>query len=553
MADNQKDTRFIVKIREQAFYIEIWIYNMLEGFDPLPVPFYMVEGLAIEESLMTWVTKGWMVLSNDFEIFERGALSINSGSYNKPQQKAPYTFRTDGRNKISIKIYPLITDPDNSSGLQTEELPHEQWEMSYDFVIYDIEDLDTGNASKKLRKLYFWDERYQILKERNLEFSTAKFANGGIGKTDLQKSIPATEAIKWIITSCASNSSDTVSVLKIGNKDGPSKLDNPNIPFDNINNTNWDLGATGKDGLIFYTSPANSCAYDDIEYISKYLKAKDDSPLFLRFDRYRKDWNLYPLSYYFNNAYNNQVERIVVTDNLEYEGNANQESSNQGKTPYLNRAPFDVNSSSTIQNFQSNIASRITNYKFSPMVAADDMRITNTPVHNFDFSGSSFTVSFNKNNVKSLLTKIQNLASGGSNVNQGLYSYSKSNQLLMNINTTKQTGLMSSNHFVPRVFFPKDAAAIHMIKDFIFLNEALNFTALGLTLRTPGKFLFVDREGSTHETNPFDDRFLGQWMIVKVVHLFTKETYVTDVVATKIYSYTRWWQEIDDSNKKGNY
>ena len=120
----------------------------------------------------------------------------------------------------------------------------------------------------------------------------------------------------------------------------------------------------------------------------------------------------------------------------------------------------------------------------------------------------------------------------------------------MNVNKTKYTGLMTSNNMVSRRFFPKDISYVSMAREFLFLNQALNFTAYGLTLRTPGKFIFIDRAVSTLERNPFDDRFLGQWMMIKVIHMFTKDKYVNDVFATKIDSYNRWFTEIDKEDSK---
>jgi hypothetical protein len=83
-----------------------------------------------------------------------------------------------------------------------------------------------------------------------------------------------------------------------------------------------------------------------------------------------------------------------------------------------------------------------------------------------------------------------------------------------------------------------------MIKDSIFLNQGLYFQAEGLTFRTPGKFIFVDRTDS-NEFNTFDDKFLGQWFVTKVTHFFTQEQYLTDVVATKIDSFNKCWDEED--------
>ena len=78
--NSQKEqARFIHQIRDQFYYIEIWLYNQIEGQVPFPVPFYFVNSLALEETLMDWFVKGWIVFNNNFEILERGA---NAGGSN---------------------------------------------------------------------------------------------------------------------------------------------------------------------------------------------------------------------------------------------------------------------------------------------------------------------------------------------------------------------------------------------------------------------------------------------------------------------------------------
>ena len=540
-AGTNLDPRFVHQIRDQLFYIEIWMYNQLEKFEPFAIPFFFVEGLCIEETIINWVTRGWLVLSNDYEIIERGSLSYKNNETYSEQIDAPFMFRSDGRNKISIKIKPINTSNNNVG----EELPKEQWEMQYDFVIYDIEDLPTETAARKLRKFYFWEERYQIFLERNIEWSTAIYAKGN---SDIERSLPVGGlqetsnkaenvhgAIESIIRAAASNISDPFSPnIKIGSKEGPKGINNPDFPLDNFDKENWDAGS--PDSRVFYTSPANSCVLKDLSYVMGSLKASDGSPLFLTLDRYYRDdgkkWQLIPMSKFFIDATKNQVERLLIEDNQDP----------TGAPPYQARAP--QGEEGTIRNFQSGIASRILTYKFAPMSSNDDLIFTNTPVHTFDFSNGSFNIGFKGNTVKDLLKNMKTMA------DKGLHSYKNEKQLLMNVNKTKYTGLMTSNNMVSRRFFPNDISYVSMAKEFLFLNQAVNFTAYGLTLRTPGKFIFIDRAVSTLERNPFDDRFLGQWMMIKVVHLFTKDRYINDVVATKIDSYNRWFNEIDKDDPK---
>lgn len=526
------DHRFVTQIGNQPFFIELWIYNQFQDFKPFAVPFLFVDGLAIEETLDDWNTKGWFILSNHNEMLERGALSDKE----TPQINAPFLVRNDGRNKLSVKIFPIPTG-------NQEKLPKERWEMAFDFVIYDIEDLKTDTAGRKARKFYFWDERYQHLLERNLEWSTALYGpnKGNPLAPDLQRAMPTSEAIKSIIQTAASDESKPGSSnIRIGfDKNNES---DSNIPskLDVFDDENWDAGVSGEEGLTLYTSPADFCSLDDINYCYSLFKSQDGSPAFLELQRYDtgldqvgggKKFSLISLKKIIDNAENLQVEHIIIQDNQDpFE-----------LTPYMQRAP--ITESSMIKNFQSQIASRITNYKFSPMVSVDDLDISNRPVHNYDFANGQFNIFFDKNRAEDVLNKMKET------VKDGLYSFNKDEggegQLLFNINKTKKTGLLTNNAFVPQTFFPRDLSYVSMAKDFVFLNQTLYFNAPGLTLRAPGCFIAVDSFASTEQINPFDDRFLGQWLINKVVHFFTRDRYTTDVICTKVDLFNKWFDEID--------
>jgi hypothetical protein len=525
-----KNKRFTVSINNQFFHIEIWLYNQIEGMKPFPVTFKMVNSLAIEETLMDWFVKGWIVFENDFEVLERGWPYSNDP---KDYIKAPYVFRTDGRNKISIRIYPISNDTElYGITKNSESLPKDKWEMSFDCVIYDVEDLPTGNAQKKLRKFYFWDERYQIFSERNIEWSTSvqglqSLNENNVENTyklrDSQRAIPANFAIKSLISS--------VGKFPVGYTEG-SSIDNPNVFLDTFS-TVWDSGynktnpfTNNREDLVFYTSPANSSVLDDLEYILASSISEKGNPVFLRFGRSSvdKSWSLISLERYFQESEKEQVERLILEDGIE------------PTKPYVARAQtnYELND---INNFISGIASRITQYKFSPMVSLDDQRIQNSPLYQYDFNISSFLINSEENTAKKVVEKMEETGK------EGLFSLNNSrygSHVLLNLNKTKQFGLMTTNMFSPRPFIPSIFPRVQMMKDALYLNEAVSFVSNGLTIRSPGRFIFIDHTNSS-ETNPFDDRFLGQWMITKVVHLFTKGNYLTEVVANKIDTFSRLW------------
>jgi len=534
-AGSNEDPKSTLQLRDQLWHVEVWMYNQIDGFKPLHIHALFIDELSIEETIMDWNTQGFITISNDYEVFERGSLAKKINKEDIKQVEASFLFRSDGRNKISIRIYPISVSENSESGQSFEKT---EWEMSYDFVIYDIEDLDTEFAAKKSRRFYFWDERYQILLERNIDWSTSLYGESGglLGSqaNDKQRTMKASEAIKSIIATAASNSCDpTKPDIKVGSSEGPKGIATPNQKLANFGN--WNDGS--EDSIVQYTPPAQSRAIEDINYVFKSLIADDKkSPLFLDLDRFDtgdgKKFNLIPMSYFFENAEENQIERLQIQDNQEPEG----------MEPYMNRAPYELNGSSYVKNFESPIASRIKNYKFVPMVPIDDLGFTNAPTHNYNFSTGEFTVNFLENTVETLLKNIKELA------DKGLYSYKKSKQLLLNVNKTKKDGLTVSNVFIPRTYFPKNMAYVAMAYNFLFLNQAVQFVANGLTIRQPGKYIFIDRITSTGEKNPFDDRFLGQWLINKVTHYFTKREYSTDIIATKIDMHNKWFEEMDKIN-----
>jgi hypothetical protein len=177
------------------------------------------------------------------------------------------------------------------------------------------------------------------------------------------------------------------------------------------------------------------------------------------------------------------------------------------------------------------------------MVSSDDNRILNSPYCYYDEHDGNFYLKKEHNSVTNLIKKLKELAK------KGLYNFKNSSgktpQILLSINQTKKTGQMTRNEIALNgPFSCVYAPLVRMLLDSVFLNQSLSFQGLGLTLRSPGKFIFIDRIASS-ESNPFDDRFLGQWMITSVSHHFSQSTYMTEVVANKIDCFSTIWPEED--------
>ena len=524
----------VQQIGQQQYYIEIAMYSSIDGEKPFYVPFIMVDSLEINESLHNWVTKGRLTLNTQFECITRGSpnhASVGTDKSNVTEIiKAPYIERTDGRNRVSVKIYPEKNSEDDKS----TEKPKLYWEKNYDFIITDVIDIDVNNTQDKKRMYLLVDERYQILSEKNLEWSTSVMAAKQMGNKkkpyqlkDSEASLVPNYVLKEFLT-IAGNDVSTSQQINIG-FDNSGSIDKPNIPFNKIINDKWDTGKT--DNKMLYYSPANSTALEDMFYILARCTDKEGFPVILDYGSSSEDkgWHLIPLSDYFEKSIDISVEKLELDVGM-----------NSDKPP-IQRGP--ENESTNIQNFYSAVASRIPKYRFSPMVTLDDNRIKNSPLHYFNHSTGEFIIKFAKNTAKNVVDVLTKFAQ------KGLYSFKNNSNLnphiILNLNKSKQLGETLRNEYsTSGQFLPETAPLNQMILDAIFLNQVISFQTVGLTIRKPGVFINIYRSDSG-ETNPFDDRFLGQWLVIKTNHLFTQPDYKTEIIAVKIDSFSKLFPQID--------
>ena len=369
-----------------------------------------------------------------------------------------------------------------------------------------------------MRRYDFWDERYQLFLEKNIEYSSFYTSKD---TPDGPRVANPTLVLKDIIKTASSHppvmkTLESNTKIKVGFKQTGS-ISSPSEEVGTIDEENWDKGYNGS--AIFYTSPAKTNAVEDINYVLDLCVAEDGGPVILDLGRNSDDkkWKLLSLTSIFKNSQNDQIERLIIEDSL------------VSNKPPVGRA--SANTSGNIINFSSPIASRITSYGFVPMVAVDDLKITNNPIHNFNFNSSTFNIYFKENTAAFTRDKFEELAK------KGLYSYTKGTfggaHALLNINNTKAKGVQIDNTFTPHEYYPSNYNSVKMLRDSVFLNESIHFNVPGLTIRTPGKFIFIDSLASDGNPNVFHDRFYGQWLITKVNHHFSKKNYTTEVFAVK--------------------
>jgi hypothetical protein len=176
--------------------------------------------------------------------------------------------------------------------------------------------------------------------------------------------------------------------------------------------------------------------------------------------------------------------------------------------------------------------SKILSYRFVNMSSADDIRIINRPVINYNNNKCLWNVYFEDNTPETVknVFKTEFLPK--------LYK-GKDSGVLIGLNKDKLNGLTT---MLQHEVVQSDAVNVYARNDMVyynlFLNQALEFTSKGLTIRTPGKFIILDRKSRLSEkNNDFEDKFVGQWLLSQVTHIFSKDTYLTNTISVKINTY----------------
>ena len=553
MLDDQTG-KYTININDQLYYFKLTLYN---GVQVVEVPYSFVEALQFRENLYNWYMDGSLLLKNDLEFFERGTVtSLSSNTRTSASKSSIYTFRTDGRNKINLKFYPisLLETPDNkNANLAT-------WGIDLDLVVTEIEDITSARDHKKFKKLSFVDERLQIFSEINTPWSTYYLASQALSSAETlpiatqsnytESKIKAGAAIKHLIqTACKSPDIEgTVASslmpyeIKVGFDDSGS-IDRPNINVASFQDT-WDDGS--DDSYIFYTSPATYSVFDDIEYMSSHYLASTSTsilnttggydtsnmPGILSLHRFTKKWNIFGIDTLFNDLNKTSKERGYKIESFTIQ------------MPTINNEKPSINISNVKDITELHIpnTSVIYAYNVLPMSNQDDINITNRPVIHYDREASTWSVHTKQNSIEAVHSVFEEKFIKKLPVN----SLQKG---LLSLNLNKLKGINTYPHYsVAQTTAATIATRNEMLFKSLLLNQSISFTAKGLTNRSAGRFVNIITSFST--LTDFEKKFVGQWMLTDVVHVLKQDTgYTNECIAVKISSYQDT-VVTDDINRK---
>jgi hypothetical protein len=505
------------------------IVRLYNGFNDVYLTNESWENLIIEEDIFDWKLKGSIVIKTPYESLERESTESIQVS-GKQKKDLVYKFRNDGRDTIFISIKPKSS---SVPGL-VEDISFEdkKWRIEMEGVVYDTEDLSDANITNKMKKLFFWDKTYQLMIERDSEFSTANSGKNK-GKSNLDQVDNSEKSLK---------TGDSVGELLKSLPEFSKHAKNTN------NKTEWDVGSDKN--MIFYSSPVHAKFIDNLEYLLNYTTASDSDdqqPCIFKFERASttmtpKQFSLKPIKKYFEKAGKDtakdyQVEHFFIEENSE-----------NSQLPYIKKTPINSSPTSEIKADQYNT---VKSYQLIDVSGLDySQNLANYRVVSYNSSDGQFNEEGNYSKAEEYKKFYD------SSISKNIFSKNTSDRLVLTpyikegFNT--RTVYSLRNDALGRLADGRN----RLLKYYLFSNLGIAFTVQGLTLRQPGRFFGLSK--LTGNDKEHDSKLEGQYFVTNVVHHFSNEmkSYRTQITGIKTHTYketTVFKSENVDIIKSDNY
>lgn len=548
------DSQFynIQKYNEIEHEVDLYLDN--SGNFDIPRRYHInpaaVLGLYMSDTVNDWVVDGYitfMYLPDGAEGLEKIKTGQSADTPIAGQTTAAaengetlksYLFRGDGYDLLRVMIMPKSTPSDGPNGSGGVDLTRNdtKWMLSYLFSIYDVEDVNdipqlqgAAGTYMKCLKLKFHDVRYQLLQTTNLEYSSAQPKNKTL-ETNFESEMAPGQGVMY-----------TGDILR---DIFDHALTNPLLggceEFKITTKDDWDKGKAE----LFYTSPAQWSAFDDIQYVFSHhvsekelastgadeIKAND--MCLLHTERSNsfpciEEIRLTPLSKFFEKAGGkdgtpgeSQKEHFFVTSN-----------SKEVDVTNLYRAPLGGDNKNT--DLKTSRYGQIVSYSFVDMSpSVNSNMFCSTPVYSVDIGERQFNMEFKGNDVisarrligQSYISKLFNEGDNPEKLFLPTIHQSKTD-----VNVFPTFSLNGNNPAVRQ-----RNGMHHLLYTGVFQNACICFKVPGLTFRESGTFIGIDRADGCAD-NDYNNKVYGQWFVVKVEHVFEAGAYVNIIYAVKVH------------------
>jgi hypothetical protein len=499
----------VYSYNNQDYYFTVRLYN---GINDVYLSNTIWDQLLIEEDIFDWKIKGSIIIDSPYESIERESEEASTATkLNK--NNIIYKFRNDGRDTLFISIKPKDV---NLPIIENVNFEDKRWLLEFEAVIYEVEDLASTSIGNKRKKLYFWEKAYQMMIEKDSDFSTSTVGKNSnksnISQIDNnERSIVCSEAVAELLR-------------KDPDFEKYSKL--------TTNKEEWDSGS--EMNTMNYSSPVNAKFIDNLEYMLNYTTASDvynNEPCIFKFERAEKSMNpkqfsLKPISKYFEKAGSDQNTPKEYQIEHFFLG----EKGDKDKAPPLIKAP--IASPKSLTEIKADEYNIIYNYRLVDMNGLDYSRnLTNYRVVSYNSSCGQFSEENKKHSAEQYKTFFKKT------IRDNVLTQENNDRLVFtpfirDMMSTK-TVISVAKEDVTRLAEGRNK----LIKHYLFSNLAISFSVRGLTQRQTGRFFGLSKNNSNDKE--YDHKIEGQYFVTSVVHVFNNadRTYSTQMVGVKTHTY----------------
>lgn len=499
--------KFVYQIDKKSYYFRATLINPDGSITDLKKG--AIKELKIVDNIFNPFTNGHIVIDDTNNALERYVEDPTSTEFTPNIRPfAGYNVRGDNRDIILLDIFPLILK--DKSYIQPPEffLKVSSYKIAY-FLSNETTIVKDGISCKKY-DLIDMDEA--LLRSTKLFFSTTSLLNSKnvSDLTNLERSVNTGTIIKSILKQ-GLGGDDVVAVENKAVDGVQTKVD-----------VNFEKGSSS----LFYTSPADNSAYDDLMYVYGLHVSSEGTQdfSFLNKDNYTGEYTLESCESVFNKAYKNNAAGEYFLENLTLGGG--QDTSNLIQSE--RKSPADA--------LKLGEMGDIIQAKFFNTSGTDiENKIKTVLVHSYNFGSKNFLIdSYNGNieNVKKSFTKnyVSNMKGkqGNPAPNFIITNNKKQNYNYENVFTI---------YNLDDDFIKLAVGKNKMLRNALTLNLGVEVIVEGGLHRHAGKFFSIDRSGN-YIDNKFDNKFLGIYIILEVHQYFDNDNiYRNKIIGVKTYHY----------------
>jgi hypothetical protein len=467
-----------------------------------------IKTLYIEDNVDNPFHSGFIILDNRQDNIENAfepTLDPSNPDYYKPESSRSattsqaYLFNGDCRDTLIVEIMPKLTPQGSNT---SDEGVKKYFLLSFNFSIYNTEEINDGSQDGKLKKLYFWESDYEFLREKNSYFSTANYINS----KDVQN---------------LSNRERTISTGAALSAAIAEGLDN-NDGFKPVF-TDFDSGSTG----IFFSAPGDFKCIDTVNYILERhvgSPGSNYSPCLLQLNRYPKTYSLRSFSSIFKNAVIFDQDKMAPgPEYLETYKLAGYGDNTAGNLP-----TFTVEVAPAFSPyFQSE--GNLDTYSFDFMAGIySQTALNNKIVHSYSYGDKQFNIESKRNSIENF-----------SKASKSMYitPFSTKGAHTLQFGQYRNLNKNTSNVFAATELDENarlSKGLVQTLKNYVYLNNFCTFKVQGSTHRQAGKFIGITRENNK-QFSVFDTKFLGIYYVVSVRHIFQDAEYTNELICVKTY------------------